>query len=96
MDNINNRLHYWNVKQFLGKKPEMAPPQKNTLRDSIQNIVNKKSEYKQSNFVNDRQIVNKIGMLSDLIANEDKKYRNNNPGQGKNNPSNPFHFNKPI
>ena len=40
MDNKNNRSFYWEVKDFLNKKPETFVPKKHSLKESISGILN--------------------------------------------------------
>lgn len=94
MDNKNNRLHYWNVKDFLEKQPEMPAVKIDTLKNSINSVIQEKSEFRQSNFVNNPDVVKNVSSTVSEIVSDRQKYQNNNVGQSKNVISNPFYMKK--
>lgn len=50
MDNNNNKQFYWKVKDFLQKKPDVAPPQKpNSLLGAVNKVMNSSANIRTPN-----------------------------------------------
>ena len=61
MDNKNNRLFYWNVKDFLGKQPETPAKKTSSLKNSIENVLSENKIYRENNFSSNESAQGDIG-----------------------------------
>jgi hypothetical protein len=92
MDNKNNRLFYWNVKDFLNKSPDQFEVKKESLKESINNVLSSNKIFRQSNFSTDMSSVDVTSKQIELISEDQKKYVSKKTNDTVNSLSNPFSF----
>ena len=92
MDNKNNRLFYWEVKDFLTKKTELFESKKDSLKDSINQILNENKTFRQSSFVNNPKVTDAVKSQIELISVDEKKYISESTKTKTNSLSNPFNL----
>jgi hypothetical protein len=92
MDNKNNRLFYWNVKDFMDKKPVLTEQKKNSLKETISKVLNENTEYKRSSFVNDPNVTDKVRRQIELISEDTSRYLSKKDNKPTNSLSNPFYL----
>jgi hypothetical protein len=90
MDNKNNRSFYWEVKDFLNKKPETFVPKKHSLKESISGILNENKMFRQSSFNEETHLTEDVSRYLRALTGEEKKYAPKNISYAKNSLANPF------
>jgi hypothetical protein len=90
MDNKNNRSFYWEVKDFLNKKPETFVPKKHSLKESISGILNENKMFRQSSFNEETHLTEDVSRYLRALTGEEKKYIPKNIAYAKNSLANPF------
>ena len=90
MDNKNNRSFYWEVKDFLNKKPESFEPKKHSLKESISGILNKNKIFRQSSYIEETHATQDVSKYLRAWTGEEKKYTPKNVSYAKNSLANPF------
>ena len=96
MDNKNNRLFYWNVKDFMERKPVLFEQKRNSLKDTVSKVLNENNEYHTTNFVNDKNLVNDIHRQIERISLDEQKYVSSKTKEKSNSLSNPFYLKEAI
>jgi hypothetical protein len=94
MDNKQNRSFYWEVKDFLNKKPETFEQKKSSLKDSIVGILNENNLLRSSSFSNDAHMTQDVSKYLRTLSGEEKKYDPGHPSYAKNSTVNPFTLNE--
>lgn len=70
MDNKNNRQFYWQVKDFLTKKPDVQPKPQNTLVNTVKSVINNNMNRASANIDQARQgIANSSGATKNAVSN---------------------------
>ena len=90
MDNKNNRSFYWEVKDFLNKKPETFEPKKHSLKESISGILNENKIFRQSSYIEETHATQDVSKYLRAWTGEEKKYTPKNISYAKNSLANPF------
>lgn len=90
MDNKNNRSFYWEVKDFLNKKPETFEPKKHSLKESISGILNENKIFRQSSYIEESHVSQDVSKYLKAWIGEEKKYTPKNVSYAKNSLANPF------
>jgi len=96
MDNKNNRLFYWNVKDFMERKPVLFEQKRNSLKDAVSKVLNENNTYHTSDFVNDKNLVNDIHRQIERISLDEQKYVSSKTNKKTNSLSNPFYLSEAI
>lgn len=94
MDNKDNRTFYWEVKDFLNKKPQTFEQKKSSLKDSIVGILNENNLLRNSSFSNDTHMTQDVSKYLRALSGEEKKYDPGHPSYAKNSTVNPFTLNE--
>jgi hypothetical protein len=91
MDNKQNRQFYWEVKDFMNKKPETYVPKKDTLKESIASVMNKNNIYRQNDF--EKETTMSSGLVNQYLTEMvrvEKKETAKDPHLTNNKTSNAF------
>jgi len=94
MDNKNNRAFYWEVKDFLNKKSETFEPKKNSLKDSINGILNEKNTIRQNSFNPNTNTTKDVSKYLHTLMGEENKALPSSIAHAKNSLVNPFALNE--
>jgi hypothetical protein len=94
MDNKDNRSFYWEVKDFLNKKPQTFEQKKSSLKDSIVGILNENNLLRNSSFSDDTHMTQDVSKYLRALSGEEKKYDPGHPSYAKNSTVNPFTLNE--
>lgn len=92
MDNKQNRQFYWEVKDFMGKNPNVNVNNtpKSTIKDVAKTILEQEKIYKQNNFDPKSNTVNTVSQTINVVSNIEKGYNPNSVAYTKNQNINGF------
>lgn len=91
MDNNKDKQFYWEVKDFMAKKPNLdAGKSKNSLINDVKSILEQDKAFRQSSFDVKSPHVNVTHVALNLIQNREAGYRSTSPAYTSNKNTNPF------